>query len=107
MGQSRDSTSSSAASKSAPFVFQAAAAFGCSLTSGLRVQPLCRLLALVEYAGRRLISREGYPFGARTVYQASVFRGPTAAPPLGMNGATSRQQISCSTIPVKLATAGG
>src|SRR5438132_4091376 len=74
----------------------ATANVGCCLTSGLRLQ----LILAAGLGGIREKTphlHEGLPLRARTNNQACVFRGPTAAPPLNMNDATSLQQIACLT----------
>jgi hypothetical protein len=77
---------------------------GCCLTSGLRVQPFQLAAGLGEIRKKtpHLFERAVLS-DARVRDQVCVFRGPTAAPPLGMNDATSCKQ----SLPNATNTAGG
>ena len=77
-----------------------------TLTSGLRVQPFQLAAGL---GGNRKktphLSERAVLSDARVCDQVRVFRGPTAAPPLRMNDATSCRP-SFQAQPIRLATAG-
>ena len=79
---------------------------GCCLTSGLQMQPFQLAAGL---GGNRKktphLSKRAVLSDARVCDQDFVFRGPTAAPPLRMNDATSCRNLF-QPQPIRLAAAG-
>jgi len=89
---------------SIPFQSRRQLNVGCCLTSGLRVQPMQLAAGLGEIRKKTPhLSERAVPSDAQVCDQVRVFRGPTAAPPLRKNDATSCRQSFSSTTH----TAGG